>query len=417
MQYDPYILRTLYLNILEKDFIENNGISNRNIPKETPNFMGYVFTYMIWNFWLKYNNTTRIEGFKKMVENTFMTQKDLEDLYLINSRVSKIWESFKTIVKKWRWKRAKIYNTEDLYMNDIREGQKNSITILKNNTKYVFGLKELIGNFNRQLSNSCNMFVEPLPCKNPYTNECFNKSDLYNIYFAIKESTFLMPKLIHDYFLSDFCLSKFMNENENIIHENYVENYTNNITNDILINIIKEMLTEHKINCIKIHKDFPKSLLRDKMTPYLKLYFINKLSKNKWKKAESYIKLHKMLHELANYSPAFGRKKYISTKLKNNMKTYLNFYYDDKMPKINDISLSEFMKNHLELNMRDTNNILIHYDIIINQIRGSFVNRQLISSRYETNNETNNEEDNSLNISDSDSDSDSGSNESDFEEA
>jgi hypothetical protein len=383
-------IRTLYLSILETDFKDiaegNINISVGKIPKDASNYMGYIFTHILWNFWLKYSDTTsRIVGFHKLIDNTFMTNRDLEDLYRINERVGKIWNAFNKMARIWRWKRAKTYNTEDLYMNPIISGQKNTMTIMKNNTKYLFQLKELIGNLNRELSNSCNMFVEPLPCKNPYTNEFFNKSDLYNIYFAIKESTFIMPLLIHKYFLCDFSLSKFTNENEDMIHEYYVDNYTKHITTDVLLRTIKQMLMEHKITNIRIHVDFPKSILKEKMMPYLKLYFISKLSMNKWKKASSYMKLHRMLQDIVNDTPGFGRKKYVPTVLNNGTKTYLKYYYDDNIPKICREPLKDYMNDHLDLKIRETSFMMIHYDVIMNQRRRVLISQPLNSQRNETN--------------------------------
>jgi hypothetical protein len=375
-----------------KDVIDDTSVSK--IEQNTPNYMGYIFTHILWNFWLKYGDVaSRVSGFKKLIENTFMTNKDLEDLYIVNAKIGKMWRAFNKIARLWRWKSAKIYNTEDLYMNPIVPGQKNTITIMKNRTKYVFHLKELIGNFNRELSNTCNMFVEPLPCKNPYTNEFFGKSDLYNIYFAIKESTFLMPTLIHEYFLSDFSLSLFMNENEDKIHEFYVDNYTNHMTTDVLLSTIKQMLIEHKINGILIHRDFPKCMLKERMMPYLKLYYISKLSNIKWKKASAYMKLHRMLQDLANDSPSFGRKKFVPTVLNNGKKSYLKYYYEDKIPKICAESLDTYMSSHLDLKIRDTSYLIIHYDIIMSQRRQYITTGSLVNQRYEREEERDEERD------------------------
>jgi hypothetical protein len=328
----------------------------------------------------------------------------MEDFYIINARIQKIRRSFCRLLRIWRWKHAQIYNTEDFYMNAIYPGQKNSITLLKNNRRYVFALKDLIGNFNRELSNTCNLFVEPLSCKNPYTNECFTKSDLYNIYFAIKESTFIMPKLLHDYFLSDFCLSRYTNENEFVIREYYIDKYINQITHDILLESVNSMLKHHKIRNIRIHKDFPKLQLKEVMSPYLKLHFISKMSQNKWRKADAFMRLHKMLHCLQYESPTFGRKKYV--KIENKCKSVFDTIgektsidrsyfeiktscgYNNGAGSGGGGQLHRFMKNHMELNTTHDSYMMFDYQMIQLQRREEIMNREMTprfssSSQYE----------------------------------
>lgn len=47
-------------------------------------------------------------------------------------------------------------------MNPIHIGNKNTITLLQNNTKYVFHIRELIGCINTSLSNSCHFFFRTI---------------------------------------------------------------------------------------------------------------------------------------------------------------------------------------------------------------------------------------------------------------
>jgi len=388
-------LKLLFLCILNNgkkfEFMDDKFISPfTKISHNEKNYTGYVYTLFLF----KHNNSNNyIENiknqlleFKKTEENTFITKNTFDSICEVYSRLKKLYNSLNKFVRIWKWKRAKVYNTEDLYMNPIQEGQKNTITIMKNNTKYVFALKELMSNFNRELSNVCNSFVEPLPCKNMYTNECFNKSDLYNIYFAICNSTFVIPTLIHSYFLSNFCLSEFMNINEYMIKEYYVDRYVNNITNDILFLCVNNMFREHKIDAIKIHKNFPINKLKELLEPYLKLYYISKLSKNKWKKANAFMKLHHMLNQLQIYSPGFGRKKYIPTtknifgnKIITDKK--MKYYFDMKMPIINQITINEFMTNNLDLNVKRDSYLMVNYETLLSQIYNEILSRRL-PSRY-----------------------------------
>jgi len=391
----------LYFLILRTKFCESSPISLTLIPKYTPHYMGYILTWILWKkSYTAECSFNRIHSFNYIQQNTFISMMEMDDFYIVNARIHKIWRGFRRVLHMWRWKRAKIYNTEDFYMNPISPGDKNSITLLKNNQRYVFALKDLIGNFNRELSNTCHLFVEPLSCKNPYTNECFTKSDLYNIYFAIKESTFIMPKLLHDYFLSDFCLSKYMNENEFTIREYYIDNYINQVTHDILLESVNIMLKNHKIKNIRIDKDFPKLKLKELMTPYLKLHFVSKMSRNKWRKADAFMRLHKMLHSLEYESPAFGRKKYAKIEKKrksifekddddddnndheddNKKELKYTSYFETRMPKINTGYLNHhcrFMQNHTELNTRHDSYMMFDYYMIQERRREELLNREM----------------------------------------
>jgi hypothetical protein len=368
-------LRILYLSITKDTtkFEENDVDSVFKIPTNIENYMGYVLTWITWSK-ISSPSSGTLTNFCNIVENTF-NEKNMDEFYEINASVSKIKRCFTKILRLWKWKRAKIYNIEDLCMNTIYSGQKNTVTILKNNMKYVFSLKDLICNFNSELSNIYNLFVQPLPCKNPYTNECFNKSDLYNIYFAICDSTFLMPKLIHEYFLMDFCLSRYMNENDYMIKEYYAEKYVNKITNDIVLKCTNDMFREHNILSIKINKEFPKQLLKELMTPYLKLYYLSKFSQNKMKKAYSFMKLHKILHNIMKDTPNFGRKRYISILNGNNKKRYLNFVFNTKLPEIKIVN--DFMTDHLHLKITEYSYIMANYQNYETEMRNQILNRMM----------------------------------------
>jgi len=239
----------------------------------------------------------RTNEYMKIIENPFMGQEKCEIFTNLYVQILSIKRRFLKLVHYWRWKKASVYNTEDLWMNPVYEGQKNTMTILQNNRKYVFSLRELISNINRELSNSPDLFTQPLPCKNPYTNQFFGKSTLYNIYFAIKDSTFIMPPLLHHYFLSNFHLLNFMNENEEMIRGHYLDKYTDKVTHDIIHNAVKNMFSDNKIK-ITISPTFPADRLKRLMEPYLKLYYISKYSMNNWKKMNAHVKLYRQRKKL-----------------------------------------------------------------------------------------------------------------------
>jgi len=268
-------------------------------------------------------STLHSNGKFECLHNTLM------NMFVSESLKSKILEIFCKIQRFvhaiirlkhiWRFNRAKIYNSDDLYMNPIHIGQKNTMVLFCNNTKYVFQIRELIASVNSCLSNSSYFFTEPIVCKNPYTNLPFRKSDLYNIYFAIRESTFIMPTLFHKYFLSGFNLSNFTTYNEHLINQEYLKTYVENNCIQDISDHVKEMFDEHKIN-IRIHKNFPKDELYIIMKPYLELYYLSNYSLNNCIKDYNYSILHKKLHEFKDFNPTFGRRTVKMVQLHNSSK-------------------------------------------------------------------------------------------------
>jgi hypothetical protein len=109
-------------------------------------------------------------------------------------------------------------------MNPIQPNVKNVLVLLQNKTKYVFHIRELISTMDTSLTNTSHFFSDPIAYKNPYTNMPFNKSNLYNIYFAVKSTNYIMPILLQKYFLCDFNLSIFASQNEYLVNEEYLEN-------------------------------------------------------------------------------------------------------------------------------------------------------------------------------------------------
>jgi hypothetical protein len=289
---------------------------------------------------------------QKVLSNIFLNEEKKEEILDTFCHIQRFIYAILRLKRIWKWNRANTYNTEDLYMNPIQEGQRNTITLLQNNTKYIFQIRELIGSINNSLSNSCHFFVEPLVCKNPYTNLPFDKASLYNIYFAVRASTFIMPTLLHQYFLSDFHLSYFGIMNQHMMNQEYLRTYVDNNCAQDVIEIVNDMFDDHKLK-IKISKDFPKDKLFAIMKPYLRMYFVSNYSLNEFKKRLKFRILHKKLHDFFTFNPQFGRRKIRMVDIKPFSKSKkIEYYFDDKHIDFNESldcqkEAKNFMKSHL----------------------------------------------------------------------
>ena len=142
------------------------------------------------------------------------TKNNIIDLFSISQ---KYYHAFVRLATIWKNKRFSIQIDYDLYMNPLVRNSKGVFTLLQQNKLYLFSVSNLCHIICTALSNAPDFFIDPLISKNPYNNLPFSKSTLYNIYFFVKESAFIMPILFHQYFVADFNLRKFVDENENII--------------------------------------------------------------------------------------------------------------------------------------------------------------------------------------------------------
>jgi hypothetical protein len=98
----------------------------------------------------------------------------------------------------------------------------------------------------KSLTNSPNFFSDPSECKNPYTNIPFNKSTLYNIYFFMKRSAFIMPQLFEQYFISNFDIKLFQYENECLIRDFAIKRYIYSSNYDTLYDNVIIMIKDLK---------------------------------------------------------------------------------------------------------------------------------------------------------------------------
>jgi len=292
--------------------------------------------------------TNKYNFLKRNVENVFFQQEDKDHFLDYFCKIQKHYFAFSRLLNAWKYKRARIAVSDDLYLNPLDVNGKNIFVIVQNRKKYLFSIANLINMVNSALSNTCHFFASPLILKNPYNNGVFNKSDLYNLYFAIKQSTFIMPVLFHYYFLANFNLSRFREQHEGVIRDISIDNYIKNTDYSALYDKVFTMLKEHKPR-LAIHEDFPKEDLVNIMRPYLRLYYVSLYSLDEYKKLTAFSELHKKLHKFYRYNPKFGRKT-IKRVCNNNFKFINEIVYNKKhIDYYKHVSTEEFMKNHEKL--------------------------------------------------------------------
>ena len=140
-----------------------------------------------------------------------------------------------------------------------------------------------------------NLFCKPFELKNPYTNLPFNKHNLYNIFFAIHFSPYIIPTLIYYFFLVDFNLDIFVFKYYPVLKDYAIKNFIKNGSVSELYENIHNMLYTFKryLGGIYLPQRLAysrKKFIVKELTPYLKDYLVSEYSCNPFRKRIAYNK-------------------------------------------------------------------------------------------------------------------------------
>ena len=182
-----------------------------------------------------------------VLHNKLLSNKEKNTLLEIFNKTQKYYHIFLRFSHKYRLLNSSVYdNLHDLNFNLLSEFSDNLLTTIyesSSNIKYKFKITDLINIINSSLCYMENFVFKINSIKNPYTNIPFTDAMLYNIYFTIKNSSFVMPKFFHLFFLDNFNKDKFYINNECIIKTETLSKYVKNMNKEEKLIIINEMLT------------------------------------------------------------------------------------------------------------------------------------------------------------------------------
>jgi hypothetical protein len=302
------IEKTLDINTKSEfwEFLHKHEFADTNSSDR--NFIKYYLYYNILTCSVD-SIKSKYNCLKQILENVFL-KKELHELaFTIFSKIQKRYLVLSKFAYICKYKIAKLQISTDLYLNPICLTDKNVITIMHNKNKYLFIISDLVNIINAALGNSPYFFSKPLFVKNPYNNTPFTKANLYNIYFFMNKQNFLLPILFRQYFIANFNLKTFRNNNEPIIRDYAIDKYIETTHDKILSKDIKTMFKTNEYGKdIVIDEDFPYDKLVRIMKPYLNLYLYSVYSLNDEKRITSSIKLNKKLKKFVNFNIKFGRK-------------------------------------------------------------------------------------------------------------
>lgn len=237
-------------------------------------------------------------------ENKFENSQPFLNIVYKSQRV---YNGFALLAKLFRSKKVVINNT-DLLLNSINANSNNIIKIHQENGVYLFTIRDITGLINNSLSNNENYFALPLQIKNPYINRPFDKATLYNIFFKLRKCDCTIPILFQRYFMCNFDIKRFQNENEYFIREQAIMRDVYKSDEMYLFNNMRLMVRLHFNNRKKICENVDKQKLIKILRPYYYLYLVANYQVSGVASTNNAAHAFKRrILELFEYNPRFGR--------------------------------------------------------------------------------------------------------------
>ena len=255
----------------------------------------------------------KLDALMYVLDNEFLSPQQKQHIFKAFSKTQNHYFALNRFARAYKYKKAKVGIDTDLGLNKINLRKSNTIVIYQNGVKYFFVIQDLLNIIDSCLTNDNVFFADPIPIKNPYNNLKFSAAILYNIYFFVKERNFIMPTLLHLFFLSSFNLQHFTIEHESYLRDISIKKYIQNTPASLLFHKAQTLLSMNRYSSrLRICKEFPKNDLVEVMRPYMYLYFISEYSLQTDKRHKYQTYLDDRLKQLYYFNPRFGRK-YIDT--------------------------------------------------------------------------------------------------------
>lgn len=217
------------------------------------------------------NNITDISFYFHYVTSDVF-KKESADMIKLYIKAKKIKNSFKKFFYLYKIKKANHVICTDLYLNPLNQFPDNQkVSILIENTIYDFRISNIINLWNGALTKNDGLFVKPKELKNPWTNIEFKKYNLYNLFFAILNSNFIMNSIILSFFKTNFEIDTFIYINFPLLKDIAINNFIKYSSTRELYDEIHNMLVEYE-------KDINYFYLPQSITPNRKIFYVKELS-------------------------------------------------------------------------------------------------------------------------------------------
>jgi hypothetical protein len=253
-----------------------------------------------------------------VLNNKFLSEASRDSIIQTFGKIQRAYIALSRMAFRWKFRRAEISVSTDLFLNPIDITKRNTITIFQNKKKYIFIVSDLLRITENALCHYQYDFeIESKMPKNPYTNQPFGFQELYHLYFHLKHNTdIVIPPFFHLFFVEGFNLSTYARNYEPILRKLAIHNFvwSSDENDSIIMADIDTMLVMYCKKQISIHKNFPKQILFRVMQPYLYIYYLVTYGEFDYDPQWFYEHLlETKLERFVHANPCFGKQKFHST--------------------------------------------------------------------------------------------------------
>lgn len=304
------VIQNIVKHIIEKNEKKNKVKKLYNVDNLDTLYFNNVFTPDEYKL-------SKMLAVKTMVyDNFFINETKQQNLIALFSKAQKIYWTLNRFAQKYKYKKTKSFDIQkSLYEVEFSKCKKTHIiSLIENNTKYIFRINELLNLWKTSLANCCNLQPAPIIPRNPYTGLKISIHNLYNIYFFARFNTdILINNLIKSFFHLNFDIKKFKKEQYHNLCDNAIKNYIQDSepiqlfydcinminANPRIFNysrINEEMNYKHKVQFVHLLKE------------YLTYYLYSTESCNPFIKSKNRILFKKSIKNFMKKHPTFGRR-------------------------------------------------------------------------------------------------------------
>lgn len=254
------------------------------------------------------SNEPKFKGLDKNTGDNFLVSSENQNIFLdFFSEIQKVYWAFANFAKRIKQRYSTNKVDHDLLLAPISITQRNVIHLYENDNTYLFTLQDLSHIIIAAICNSPSFHSEPLNPKNPYSGVAFSKTNLYNIYFYMKERFSVVPEGLHKFFLTNFDIELFGEKYKLIIRDIFINQFVDNEDKDEIVENIYDMINECYTQ-LNIHEDFPDDILINTFKSALINYLHYKYNFDLSKRVPNYKLMSKKMNHIIKTCPGIGRK-------------------------------------------------------------------------------------------------------------
>jgi len=254
-------------------------------------------------------NSWYLKQFLQTIDNAFITPQIREEFVRIYCKLKQTYSAFLKLARVWKIRKLPIRIQTDLYMNELTVDHPSTFQLVSAGGIYLFSLSNLSRIIVDAITHQSEMFVEPLPTKNPYTNELLSKSDLFNVYLCLRERHFKIHEMMEKFYQCEFNVFEFRRKHETELRDFAIKRHAATGGVSELSQDVSDMLIAHRMTKqINISARFPKKDLVETMRPFLYLYLLERYSFSSVTRNYSSKKLSVALKKFAENNPMYGRR-------------------------------------------------------------------------------------------------------------